>query len=198
LIKGYFAQFGGIRDYIDSTLETARKRGYVETVTGRRRYLPDINSANGTTRAGAERNAINTPIQGTAADMIKIATSRGEPMGSNLALCTRLGWRSLRAGPLRQRCVHRWPSRRSVGREGDVKLGAAGFGADEFEVGAELAGDGAADGQAPDRCRRCGRWRRLRTDAPAPPPGFPRRDRSPRRRCAPETTQPELIAHAAT
>ncbi|RME73478.1 MAG: DNA polymerase I, partial [Verrucomicrobia bacterium] len=76
LIDEYFAQFAGIRRYIEDTLEFARKNGYVETVTGRRRYLPDINSANGATRAGAERNAINMPIQGTAADMIKIAMSR--------------------------------------------------------------------------------------------------------------------------
>jgi DNA polymerase-1 len=76
LIGGYFAQFAGIRRYIDTTLEFARTHGWVETVTGRRRYLPDITSANGTIRAGAERNAINTPIQGTAADMIKIAMSR--------------------------------------------------------------------------------------------------------------------------
>jgi DNA polymerase-1 len=59
-----------------TTLEFCRKNGYVETVTGRRRYLPDINSSNGTIRGSAERNAINMPIQGTAADMIKIAMAR--------------------------------------------------------------------------------------------------------------------------
>ena len=73
IIAAYFAQFSGIRGYIDSTMEFARTNGYVETVTGRRRYLRDINSRNWTTRGGAERNAINMPIQGTAADMIKIA-----------------------------------------------------------------------------------------------------------------------------
>ena len=76
LIDGYFAKFSGIRSYIDRTIEFAQRHGYVETVTGRRRALPDIRSANATTRAAAERNAINTPIQGTAADMIKIAMSR--------------------------------------------------------------------------------------------------------------------------
>ncbi len=59
--------------YIDRTIEFARENGYVETITGRRRYLRDINSRNSTVRSAAERNAINTPIQGTAADMIKIA-----------------------------------------------------------------------------------------------------------------------------
>ncbi len=60
---------------MDKTLESARTKGYVETLTGRRRYLPDVNSKNGTIRGMAERNAINTPIQGTAADMIKLAMS---------------------------------------------------------------------------------------------------------------------------
>lgn len=76
LIDGYFAKFSGIRSYIDRTIEFARRHGYVETVIGRRRALPDVNSANATTRSAAERNAINTPIQGTAADMIKLAMVR--------------------------------------------------------------------------------------------------------------------------
>lgn len=73
IINEYFNQFPGIRNYIDETLNFAHENGYVETVTGRRRYLRDINSRNRTTRGAAERNAINMPIQGTAADMIKIA-----------------------------------------------------------------------------------------------------------------------------
>src|SRR5207244_1996444 len=73
IIDQYFKQFPGIRKYMDDTMEFARQHGYVETVTGRRRYIRDINSSNGTVRAGAERNAINAPIQGTAADMIKLA-----------------------------------------------------------------------------------------------------------------------------
>ena len=73
LIDAYFNQFPGIRGYIDNTLGFAREHGYVETLTGRRRYLSDIRSANATVRASAERNAVNMPIQGTAADMIKIA-----------------------------------------------------------------------------------------------------------------------------
>ncbi len=73
IIDQYFKQFPGIREYMDSTIAFARKHGYVETVTGRRRYIRDITSSNNTVRAGAERNAINAPIQGSAADMIKLA-----------------------------------------------------------------------------------------------------------------------------
>jgi DNA polymerase I len=73
IIAHYFQQFPGIRHYMDQTIAFARANGYVETVTGRRRYLRDIRSANNTIRSAAERNAINAPIQGTAADMIKLA-----------------------------------------------------------------------------------------------------------------------------
>lgn len=73
IINNYFNQFSGIRKYMDDTIAFAQKRGYVETVTGRRRYIRDINSSNSTVRGAAERTAINAPIQGTAADMIKLA-----------------------------------------------------------------------------------------------------------------------------
>jgi DNA polymerase-1 len=73
IIDQYFKQFPGIRRYMDETIEFARNHGFVETVTGRRRYIRDIRSANNTIRGAAERNAINAPIQGTAADMIKLA-----------------------------------------------------------------------------------------------------------------------------
>ena len=73
LIKEYFKEYQGLKRYMDETVEYARTNGYVKTLMGRRRYLRDINSKNGLIRSGAERNAINTPIQGTAADMIKIA-----------------------------------------------------------------------------------------------------------------------------
>lgn len=73
IIDNYFTQFPGIRTYMNEVVESARNRGYVETLMGRRRYLRDINSANATVRSFAERNAINAPIQGTAADMIKMA-----------------------------------------------------------------------------------------------------------------------------
>ena len=73
LIDGYFATFPQVHDYMEKSKEVARQRGYVTTLFGRRRYLPDINSHNATVRGFAERNAINAPIQGTAADIIKVA-----------------------------------------------------------------------------------------------------------------------------
>jgi DNA polymerase-1 len=76
IIDNYFAQFPGIPGYMKAQQSKASESGYVETVCGRRRHLRDINSNNGTIRAAAERNAINMPIQGTAADMIKIAMVR--------------------------------------------------------------------------------------------------------------------------
>ncbi len=73
IIENYFMQYPQVKEYMDDSIEKARTTGYVETVLGRRRYLRDINSANQTVRGFAERNAINAPIQGSAADMIKIA-----------------------------------------------------------------------------------------------------------------------------
>lgn len=73
IIEQYFAQYSGIKRYMNDTMNFARENGYVQTIMGRRRYLRDINSANQTVRGFAERNAINAPIQGSAADMIKIA-----------------------------------------------------------------------------------------------------------------------------
>ena len=76
LIDGFFETFPKVQDYMERAKEEARKKGYVETLFGRRRYLPDINSQNATVRGFAERNAINAPIQGTAADIIKVAMIR--------------------------------------------------------------------------------------------------------------------------
>ena len=73
LIDGYFETFPQVHDYMEKSKEIARQQGYVTTLFGRRRYLPDINSANSVVRGFAERNAINAPIQGTAADIIKVA-----------------------------------------------------------------------------------------------------------------------------
>ncbi len=73
LIDGYFATFAGVRDYIDRSVQQARERGFVTTLEGRRRMLPDINSRNAVVRSFSERNAVNAPIQGTAADIIKRA-----------------------------------------------------------------------------------------------------------------------------
>ncbi len=73
IIENYFEKYPRIKAYMDESIEQAREKGYVETIMGRRRYLRDINSSNHTVRGYAERNAINSPIQGSAADMLKIA-----------------------------------------------------------------------------------------------------------------------------
>ena len=72
-INAYFARYPGVKRYMDDTRSTAREEGYVETVYGRRLYLPDIRSSNHVRRQYAERTAINAPMQGTAADIIKMA-----------------------------------------------------------------------------------------------------------------------------
>lgn len=76
LIDGYFGTYKGVKEYMDSCIKNARDKGWVETIFGRKRYLSDINSNNGTVRGLAERNAINAPIQGSAADIIKVAMIR--------------------------------------------------------------------------------------------------------------------------
>ncbi len=73
LIDNYFSQFSGLKNYMTSIVDTAREKGYVTTLAGRKRILRDINSRNGLARSNAERMAINTPIQGSAADMVKLA-----------------------------------------------------------------------------------------------------------------------------
>ena len=73
LIENYFATYSGVKRYMDESIEVAREKGYIETILHRKRYLPDINSHNSVVRGYAERNAINAPIQGSAADIIKIA-----------------------------------------------------------------------------------------------------------------------------
>lgn len=80
IIENYFAQYPAVKTFMDSLIAGAKEKGYVETVTGRRRHIRDINSKNGTVRAAAERYAINAPIQGSAADLIKIAMIRIEKM----------------------------------------------------------------------------------------------------------------------
>lgn len=76
LIDGYFATFPGVKTYMDKSIKAARESGYVETIFHRKRFLPDINSRNSVVRGYAERNAINAPIQGSAADIIKVAMNR--------------------------------------------------------------------------------------------------------------------------
>lgn len=92
IIDDYFATFPTIRRYMDDTLAAARRDGFVETLFGRRRYIADINSSNATVRSLAERNAVNAPIQGSAADIIKLAmiavdrTLREEGLGARMVL----------------------------------------------------------------------------------------------------------------
>lgn len=73
IINNYFDKYAGVKAYMDGSIERAREKGYAETIMGRRRYLPDIHSSNNTVKGFAERNAINTPVQGSAADLIKLA-----------------------------------------------------------------------------------------------------------------------------
>ena len=80
IIKQYQAAYPGVQEYLDRTIAFAQQHEYVETVTGRRRYIRDINAKNRMVRSGAERNAINAPIQGTAADLIKIAMIKIEKL----------------------------------------------------------------------------------------------------------------------
>jgi DNA polymerase-1 len=90
LIDGYFHTYPGVKNYMDASIRMAREKGYVETLCGRRRYLNDINSHNSFVRGFAERNAINAPIQGTAADIIKIAMIRIHKKFSELNLKSRM------------------------------------------------------------------------------------------------------------
>ena len=76
LIDGYFQNYPHVKEYMDESIRSAREKGYIETIFKRRRYLPDINSHNAVVRGYAERNAINAPIQGSAADIIKVAMIR--------------------------------------------------------------------------------------------------------------------------
>ena len=76
LIDGYFETYPQVKAYMDQSIQVAREHGYVETIFHRKRYLPDINSRNAVVRGYAERNAINAPIQGSAADIIKVAMAR--------------------------------------------------------------------------------------------------------------------------
>lgn len=90
LMENYFERFGGVRDYLRRVVEEARATGYTETMFGRRRYLPDLNSDNRQRREMAERMALNAPIQGTAADIVKLAMLRVDRALTAASLTTRL------------------------------------------------------------------------------------------------------------
>jgi DNA polymerase-1 len=90
LMAEYFTRFGGVRDYLAEVVERARTQGYTETMMGRRRYLPDLNSDNRQRREMAERMALNAPIQGTAADIVKVSMLTTEAALAEAGLRTRL------------------------------------------------------------------------------------------------------------
>jgi DNA polymerase-1 len=89
-MHAYFERFGGIRDYLDSVVEEARIQGYTQTTQGRRRYLPDLTSDNRQRREMAERMALNAPIQGSAADVMKVAMLRVERAITEAGLRSRM------------------------------------------------------------------------------------------------------------
>ncbi len=89
-IKAYFSRFPGIRDYMDRTKGECRERGYVETLFGRKCYIPNIRAANMAQRQFAERQSINAPLQGTAADIIKRAMARVPPVLEKAGLGARM------------------------------------------------------------------------------------------------------------
>ncbi|MEQ1630324.1 MAG: DNA polymerase, partial [Gallionella sp.] len=89
-IERYFTRYPGVKDYMERTREQAKQQGYVETVFGRRLWLPEINASNGMKRQGAERAAINAPMQGTAADLIKLAMIAVQSWLEKEQLATRL------------------------------------------------------------------------------------------------------------
>ena len=90
LMETYFLRFGGVRDYLQRVVEEARVTGYTETLMGRRRYLPDLNSDNRQRREMAERMALNAPIQGSAADIVKLAMLRVDEALAKAQLRSRL------------------------------------------------------------------------------------------------------------
>ena len=134
LMEEYFETFGGVRDYLATVVDEARQTGYTETIMGRRRYLPDLTSDNRQRRDMAERMALNAPIQGSAADIIKVAMLKVDaalrPRRCAPGCCSRstTSWSS-RSRPGRPRrwrrwCASRWPPRPSSTVPLDVSVGA--------------------------------------------------------------------------
>src|SRR3712207_6286628 len=104
-MNAYFERFGGIREYLDGVVGEARLLGYTETTLGRRRYLPDLTSDNRQRREMAERMALNAPIQGSAADVIKVAMLRVEQAITDDGLRSRMRSEERRVG---KECRSRW------------------------------------------------------------------------------------------
>lgn len=138
LMDTYFLRFGGVRDYLHRVVEEARSTGYTETILGRRRYLPDLNSDNRQRREAAERMALNAPIQGTAADIVKVAMLKVDRALTEAELTSRMlfvsttksSWRSRRASGSRSRrsCAARCPRRSSSARRWTCRWEWAGTG----------------------------------------------------------------------
>ena len=134
LMDTYFERFGGVRDYLHRAVEEARATGYTETLLGRRRYLPDLNSDNRQRREMAERMALNAPIQGTAADIVKIAMLNVDRALREAELTSRMLLQVhdeivLEIAPgererTRSWCAARWPTRSSLRAPLDVSVGA--------------------------------------------------------------------------
>ena len=133
-MHAYFERFGGVRDYLDTVVDDARQTGYTETTMGRRRYLPDLTSDNRQRREMAERMALNAPIQGSAADVIKVAmlgvergiAARGLALADAAAGARRTGarGRARRAGAARGAGPRaRWPAPPSSSVSLDVIVG---------------------------------------------------------------------------
>ena len=139
LMDEYFARFGGVRDYLREVVAEARATGYTATMLGRRRYLPDLMSDNRQRREGAERMALNAPIQGSAADIIKLAmkgvdaalTAEGPRSRGSCSRCTTSSswrWPPGSTRPSRPSCAARWAPRsrwtcRSTSASGSVAPG---------------------------------------------------------------------------
>ena len=134
LMDEYFQTFGGIRDYLGGVVEEARKTGFTETIMGRRRYLPDLTSDNRQRREMAERMALNAPIQGSAADLIKVAMlnvdraiQRGRACGHGC--CSRSTTSSCSTSPRGSRrrwrrwCASRWAAPPTCTVPLDVSVG---------------------------------------------------------------------------
>ena len=134
LMDDYFTRFGGVRDYLSSIVDVARSTGYTETIMGRRRYLPDLTSDNRQRREMAERMALNAPIQGSAADIIKVAMLGVAPGPCATRACrhgcccrcttsSSSRWRRASGSSSRCWCVARWPMPIRSGPPLEVSVG---------------------------------------------------------------------------
>ena len=160
LMDTFFERFGGVRDYLQRAVVEARATGYTETMLGRRRYLPDLNSDNRQRREAAERMALNAPIQGTAADIVKVAmlhvdralTEAGLTPGCSSRSTTKSCWRSPRVSGTRvEELIRREMSGAAAAAGAAGRVGGRGQG---LGVGGALTGPAPRQGGADRRRRR--------------------------------------------